>query len=157
MFQVRPKQHEKLKHSRLTVWIWTMTIYPLWVLGLCGFFMVFPPSSSIKAIWTRVTVIVQATLRQAFEVLSMMLWWMWIHVIGCRSHIFDGWLIQGGAPVRNCVKSWFISTISLGLMNGGYIELVIGIVNQLITGMNHQVGYVLIEMFRYGSTKGCVC
>ena len=26
--------------------------------------------------------------------------------------------------------SWFISTISLGLMNGGYIELVIGIINQ---------------------------
>ena len=33
--------------------------------------------------------------------------------------------LQGGAPVWNCVQLVNISTISLRLMNGGFIELVI--------------------------------
>ena len=41
--------------------------------------------------------------------------------------------IQGGAPYL--AFSWFIGTISLGLMNGGYIELVHGIYKPTFTSL----------------------
>ena len=50
-------------------------------------------------------------------------------------------ILQGGAPVRERVQLVYVSTISLGLMNGGYIELVIGIINQLITGVAPPCGW----------------
>ena len=44
--------------------------------------------------------------------------------------VFYVYVTCGGAPNREGVQLVYVGTVSLGLMNGGYIELGIGIINQ---------------------------
>ena len=72
--------------------------------------------------------------------------WCCVGVVSIHCHLVEPtmWLMtqklskvatsNSNVTTRWCPSSlafsWVISTISLGLMNGGYIELVIGIINQ---------------------------
>ena len=78
----------------------------------------------------------------------------WILVIrgGCNHALCCSLQINSTSPTRWCPSSLAklvnISTISLGLMNGGYIELVIGIINQQTSLGGHHLAVTMQSPYK---------